>query len=207
MKRALLISFLVLPAFLSVNAQNRFKAGIKAGLATTQVHGDTFTGFDKIGVDGGAYVQAKINEKWSAAFEILYIQKGSKHMGNPAEGDFTFYKMQLDYIEVPILFQYQLKKFTFELGPGIGFLIYSQEHDFNGPYASFDPFQKYEASANIGMTYTFYKRMGINVRYTNSILPIRVFRNPTVSTVYNPGQRNNVLAFTLNYTFGKADAE
>lgn len=207
MKRVLLISFFSFAAFLYGSAQDRFKAGLKLGISTTQVHGDTYTGFDKAGLAGGAFVTAKINEKWSASFEMLYVQKGSKHNANPEAGDFTFYLMKLEYLEVPILFQYHLKKFTFELGPGIGYLIRSQEFDFYGPFPPAAPFQKYEASASIGVSYTFFKRLGINWRYTNSILPIRVFSNPAVAATYNPGQRNNVLAFTLNYTFGKTDGE
>jgi hypothetical protein len=115
--------------------------------------------------------------------------------------------MKLDYLEVPVLFQYHLKKFTFELGPGIGYLIRSREYDAIGEIEPRTPFQRYELSASAGISYAFMKRLEINWRYSNSLLPIRVFSNPSVSAIYNPGQRNNVLAFTLSYTFGGTNAE
>ncbi len=185
-------------------AQNRFRPGFKAGIATSQVHGDTYTGFDKFGFDGGATLNAKINEKWKAQFEILFVQKGSKHVGDASKGDFSYYYLQLNYVEVPILFQYEHKKFVFEIGPGIGYLISSKEADHNGDVIN--PLYSTEVSGSIGINYQIYKNFGINWRFTNSILPIRKFASGA-STVSNPGLRNNVLAFTLTYTFGNATTE
>ena len=197
--------FLLAFTFTSL-AQSRFRAGLKAGISTSQVHGDLYTGFHKFGFDGGATLNAKINEKWKAQFEILFVQKGSKHIGDVNKGDFSFYLMQLNYVEVPILFQYQHKKFVFEIGPGIGYLISSKEADHNGDVINGIPFYSTEVSGSIGINYQIYKNWGINWRFTNSISPIRKFASGA-STVSNPGQRNNVLAFTLTYTFGNATAE
>lgn len=206
MKKSIFILFFILIIIPITKSQNRFKVGLKAGLSTTQVEGDTYAGFNKAGFDGGLFVNGKINDKWSAQFEMLFVQKGSKHNSNPEKGDFTFYLMQLNYIEVPVLFQYHQKKFTFELGPGFGYLVSNKEFDFYGgdPYST--PFQTTEISASIGISYLLNKRLGINWRYTNSLLPIRKFSS--VATYgYNPGQRNNVLAFTLTYQFGNAATE
>lgn len=188
----------------STQAQNRFRPGLKAGIATSQVHGDTYTGFDKFGFDGGATLNAKINEKWSAQFEILFVQKGSKFVGNASKGDLRYYLMLLNYVEVPILFQYQHKKFVFEIGPGIGYLVSAREYDQNGEVINGIPFYSTEVSGSIGINYQIYKNFGFNWRFTNSITPIRKFASGA-STVSNPGQRNNVLAFTLTYRFGNAE--
>lgn len=190
----------------SIQAQTRFRAGLKAGISTSQVHGDTYEGFHKFGFDGGATLKGKINENWSAQFEILFIQKGSKHVGDANKGDLSFYLMQLNYVEVPILFQYEHKKFVFEIGPGIGYLISSKEFDYNGEVINGIPFYSTEVSGSVGINYQIYKNLGINWRFTNSILPIRKFASGA-STVSNPGQRNNVLAFSLTYTFGNAESE
>jgi hypothetical protein len=190
-----------------LNAQTRFRPGVKLGLSTTQVHGDTYAGFHKTGPAGGLLLNAKLSEKWYGQFEMLYIQKGSRHNANPEAGDYVFYLMKLNYIEVPVLFQYKLKKFVFELGPGFGYLINAREFDYYGEISNAPPFRKYEISASVGINYVFLKRLTINWRYTNSLLPIRTFSNSSVATVYNPGQRSNVMAFTLNYIFGETDAE
>lgn len=194
--------------FISVkmNAQDRFKAGLKAGISTSQVEGDTYGGFNKAGFAGGATITATLNEKWNAHFEMLFVQKGSKFVGDVNKGDTRFYVMQLNYVEVPILFQYKQKKFTFEAGPGIAYLISGREYDFYGIVQNALPFKKTELSASIGVNYTIYKNLGINWRFTNSLLPIRGFYSGA-STWYNPGQRNNVITFTATYTFGSAESE
>lgn len=206
MKKSIFIALIFILTAFTIQAQGRFKAGLKAGISTSQVHGDTYEGFHKFGFDGGATLNAKINEKWKAQFEILFIQKGSKFIGDANKGDARFYLMHLNYIEVPILLQYEHKKFVLEIGPGIGYLINSIEQDQYGDIINAIPFYSTEVSGSIGINYQIYKNLGINWRFTNSITPIRNFASGA-STVGNPGQRNNVLAFTLTYTFGNATTE
>lgn len=191
---------------LEVNAQQRFMTGLKAGLSTSQVDGDTYTGYNKVGFDGGAFVNGKLNEKWTGQFEIIYIQKGSKHNPNTEIGDYTFYSLALNYIEVPVLLQYHYKKYTFESGPGFSYLIKEKEY-FNGQdITGISPFIKKEINFNIGISYTFLNNLGIDCRYSYSITPIRE-HSFGAKTWYNPGQMNNVLAFTLTYQFGDAKTE
>ncbi len=203
MKKFIILFIFFTIAFVA-QAQNKFRAGLKAGISTSQVEGDTYGGFDKFGFDGGGTLNAKLNEKWAAQFEILFIQKGSKHIGDANKGDLSFYLMQLNYVEVPLLLQYKQKKFTFEIGPGIGYLISSKEYDQNGEVINAVPFHTTEVSASIGINYQIYKNLGMTWRYTNSMLPIRQYASGA-SFWFNPGQRNNVIAFTLTYTFGNVE--
>lgn len=206
MKKAFSILFVLSFLYFHAEAQSRFKAGLRLGMSTSQVEGDTYGGFDKFGLDGGATLHAKLNEKWGAQFEILFVQKGSKHIGDVAKGDYSFYLMQLNYVEVPLLLQYRQKKITFEFGPGIGYLINSKEYDTGGEVMNAIPFYTTEVSGNLGINYQVYKNFGITWRFTNSLLPIRKYASGA-SFWFNPGQRNNVLAFTLTYTFGNAEPE
>ena len=206
MQKVIYIFIFLIPFVFTTQAQKRFRAGLKAGVSTTQVDGDTYGGFDKAGFVGGVTLNGKINEKWKAQFEILFVQKGSKHVGNAEKGDYSFYLMQLNYLEVPILLQYQQKKFTFEIGPGIGYLISSKEEDAAGKLNHQPPFYTTEVSGSLGINYQIYKNLGINWRFTNSLLPIRKFSSGA-STFDKPGQMNNVLAFTLTYRFGDPDEQ
>ncbi|MDF2435951.1 MAG: hypothetical protein K0Q95_327 [Bacteroidota bacterium] len=204
MKNIVTLSFL----FLSLNifCQKRFVAGIKAGLSTSQVEGDTYGGFDKAGLAAGITITGKMNEKWTAQMEMIYIQKGSKHNSNPDNGDFSYYYLALNYIEVPVLFQYHHKKFNFEIGPGFGYLINTHEYNENGDVYMALPFNSYELSASLGISYEILKNISINWRYTNSLAAVRAFQSGG-RTWNNPGQRNNVLAFTLIYQFKGKDAQ
>ncbi len=206
MQRIIIILFFLAAFAFTTQAQSRFKAGLKAGISTSQIEGDTYGGFDKFGFDGGATLNAKINEKWGAQFEILFVQKGSKHVGDANKGDLSYYEMRLSYAEVPILLQYRQKKFTFEIGPGIGYLISAKEFDGYGEIYNPIPFYSTEVSGSIGINYQLYKNFSVNWRFTNSLLPIRKYASGA-SFWYNPGQRSNVLAFTLTYTFGSAEPQ
>ena len=193
--------FFVLFIALSGFAQKRFNVGLKAGICTSQVEGDSYSGFNKVGFDGGIFLNAKFNDKWTAQFEMIFIQKGSKHIPNPDKNDTRYYYLGLNYMEVPVLLQYHLQKFIFEAGPGFGFLINSNEYDENGAVFAALPFHKMEFSGQAGICYSIYKNFSIDWRYSNSLFPIRGFKSGEWRW-YNPGQRNNVLTFTLTYQFG-----
>jgi len=201
MKKFIFILLAITAVTFNSTAQDRFRVGLKAGLSTSQVEGDTYGGFHKAGAAGGIFVNAKFKEKWSAQMEIIFIQKGSKFVGDPENGDGRYYYMGLNYIEVPVLFQYHQKKFTFEIGPAFGYLISSQEFNQDGEIYMPVPFHSTEFSGDIGVSFQLFKNLSLNWRYSNSLLPIRSFRSGQ-SRWYNPGQRNNVLAFTLFYQFG-----
>ncbi|OFY84635.1 MAG: hypothetical protein A3F72_01370 [Bacteroidetes bacterium RIFCSPLOWO2_12_FULL_35_15] len=206
MRKIIFIAVLFFLIGSETKAQQRFKAGLKVGLSTSQVAGDTYSGFHQAGFDGGGFVNGKLSEKWTAQFEIIYIQKGSKHRPDPDKGDLSSYFLRLDYVEVPVLFQYHQQKFTFEAGPGFGYLVKVKEVNDYGEITGDRPFFKTEASFNLGISYTIYKNLAMNWRYCNSFLAIRKHASGA-SRWYNPGQINNVLAFTLTYQFGTNESE
>lgn len=184
----------------STNAQQRFSAGVKAGISTSQVSGDNYSGYNKAGVIIGGYAQRVINEKWNARFEIMYIQKGSRHNASPDKGDYNYYYLGVNYIEIPLLFQYRQSKFTYEFGPSYAALVNERETLNGYDLTGLRPFNKNELSINIGISYEIYKNLTFNWRLSNSVTPIRAHASGA-SKWYNPGQLNDVLAFTLNYTF------
>jgi hypothetical protein len=185
------------------HAQNRFKAGLRFGLSTTQVEGDGYRGFHKFGLDGGLTLNAKMNDKWSSQFEILFIQKGSKHSSydSTGTGNYDFYEMALNYAEVPVMLHYRQKKFTFEAGLAFGYLISAKEYNAYGEFPPLTPFYSTEFSCIAGFHYQLYKKLGFTWRYSNSILPIRKYASGA-SFWFNPGQINVVLALTATYQFG-----
>ncbi len=206
MKSGTFILLLFIGFTLPMSAQQRFKAGIKAGISTSQVAGDTYSGYNKAGFTGGALVTLAFSEKWTGQFEIIYTQKGSRHNGNPDKGDYNYYYLGLDYVEVPLLIQYHQGKFTYELGPGIGFLIREEEQFNFQNLTGANPFNKNEISINAGISYTIINNLAINWRFNHSLTAIREHASGA-SRWYNPGQMNNVLAFSLIYRFGGKDAE
>ena len=88
-----------------------FNAGLKAGIVGSQVDGDKFAGYDKLGLDAGIFVNYQLSMRTALQLEMEYIQKGSSHTPNVEKGDYDEYKMRVDYFQMPVLFQYKLAKF------------------------------------------------------------------------------------------------
>jgi hypothetical protein len=202
MKKQLILLFLLTITSVIVG-QNRFVAGVKAGLSASQVSGDNLAGFNKAGIIGGLTLTTKFNDKWSTQLEMVYIQKGSKAINKPSKGIYEYYLLQLDYIEVPVLLQYHQKIFTFEAGPGFGYLVREKEYTAFGDITGIRPFNKPEIAINLGVNYLLFNTFEIDWRYTNSISSIRNHVSGA-SVWYNPGQQNTVMAFTLTYKFVSA---
>lgn len=197
------IALLLLLISFNSNAQKFFKLGLKEGGTTSQVSGDTYSGFDKFGFVGGSYIKFKVKKAWTAGFEILFTQKGSRHNADYAKGDFQSYFLQLNYVEVPLLFQYNIEGANIEFGPSFGFLVKTKELITLGgvEYHGARPFKKNEINFNVGANYTFSSRFGFNLRYTNSIITIR--KDPSKTNKWYQGaQLNSVLSLSLTYEFG-----
>ncbi|MFA5781154.1 MAG: porin family protein [Bacteroidales bacterium] len=193
-------SFYVAPA-------QSFKGGLLAGLSTSQVDGDTHSGYNRAGLIFGGYVGLGISEKISAQMEMKFIQKGSYKNQNPDAGDFKIYSLRLNYVEMPFLIKYQYKyKLTFEAGLGFGYLASYKEGDESGTftdYVQIHPFHKFELSYQIGGYYQLFNNLSVNVRYSYSLLPIRQHINGENKFLFSKGQFNNVICFSLYYQFNK----
>ena len=194
----------------------QFKAGLLGGISTSQVDGDTYAGYDKAGFLTGGFVTKKFSpeSKWSASFEIMYIQKGSRKIPHLDKGDYTIYKLNLNYAEVPLLLKYaftapdslggQKIKFQFEGGIAVGALVQSKEENTSGPVLGGVPFQRADYSTILGLNYFLSEHAGFNVRYEYSILPVRkgavgqYYQNWTYKFL-KPGYYNNLILFSFRY--------
>lgn len=195
----------------------QFKAGLLAGISTSQVDGDSYAGYDKAGLTGGAFVSTRFSpaSKWSASFELTYIQKGSRKVPHPDKGDYTDYSLKLNYAEVPLLVRYAFSpsdstgermKFMLEGGLGFGTLIHSEELLSGAAVPAGTSFQKVDFSLILGINYLLSEHFMLNVRYEYSMMPVRkgatgsYYQNWT-NKFLKPGYYNNLLVFSLRYQF------
>ena len=111
MKKRILLPLLVTLLFFgALHAYGqRILGGISLGVNLTQVDGDQFYGFHKYGLNFGPMVILPLDMKknWSVSMELLYSQKGSYHKGST---DSTYYRLNLDYIDVPVMVHFTDKK-------------------------------------------------------------------------------------------------
>lgn len=99
----LLATLLLGPTALSAQRQQRFKAGLLAGLTASQIDGDESAGYHKLGLQAGLRGVAVLKPKQEASVEILYSQRGCRNQPKT----YPIFSTTLDYIEVPLQWHYQ----------------------------------------------------------------------------------------------------
>lgn len=180
-----------------------FKGGAVAGLTASQVDGDTFSGFDKLGFTAGAYVYRMLGRQVSAQMEIRYTMKGATDKGSP--DDPNFYLLVLHYAELPLALKYHYQeKVILEAGLSPDYTVTYREEDETGilPEEEYKPFHKFGLSAFAGIGYRFLDRFTAAVRYSYSAIPIRPHSSGQ-TYLLNRGQYNNVLLFSIYFEVGR----
>jgi hypothetical protein len=184
-----------------------FNGGLMAGVAGTQVAGDTYSGFHKAGIFAGGFVNLQITEHSAFQMELEYFQKGSRE--NPdSTNNYTQYLFRDNYIELPVFYQYIVnKRFKLELGPSMGFLVgYFEERDYYEIKGGNRP-ANITLQLNAGLYIYLTKKLTANIRTNNSMLNIRS-DNATGDVIRifpgNYGQFNDCLVLSLFYQFKPA---
>ncbi len=194
-------------SFSSLRAQGKVTFSLRAGLNVAQIFGSGSQAFNHFGFSGGPKLGWRFASRFSFDPEVLYNMKGAARYPNVEKGDYYSFSVDLDYIEVPLLFSYHFGKkrnLSVEFGPSFGFLVRQKAYE-NGAAvnSSSTGFNIYDISLAAGFNYHLPKGFTLNARFMNSIAPI----SPTngqlpwgVSSI-NIGQLNSVLTFSLQYTF------
>lgn len=166
-----------------------FKGGLYAGLTASQLNGDGISGYDLPGARVGAFTYRDIDKDSKLQLEIAFLQKGSR--------DTTWYKVRLNYVEVPIVYIYRWKDLSFEIGPAADILVSAKE-DFNGFINDNPdpPFKTLSLTGVTGISYHFTDNFYINFRSNISITAVRQPYHPR-----GYGWRNINLSFALVYDF------
>lgn len=179
-------------------SQEGFTGGLTAGTVASQVDGDRLSGYNKAGFQGGIYILNRIDKRNGFRMEMKYIQKGSRSVSNPDSIYARYYKLRLNYIEVPFFYNYYLKKkFIFEGGIGFAYLFRAREDvDGTGFMIPFEPFFRFDFPYYLGVSYSVIDNFFINFRYSYSMAPIR--KHPGNQYWYSDrGQYNNLVSFAL----------
>ncbi len=178
------------------------------GLNGCQIHGDNYSGYDKAGIFAGIAVNASLNQKISFDLGFYFSQKGARHNQNPEKGDYSYYRVNLNYIDMPLLFRYHLNSIYFiSMGPSMAYLIDYKEENERGDWTGVYKFNKFETGINFGLGRKIKERFLVEVRSSNSITPIRnygilatqVFYPNAVARFFNKGLYNNILTLIVSY--------
>lgn len=197
MNRGLIFFFFTFTTF---SFSQNFDAGLIVGINTSQVSGDNLSGFNKLGVKMGGFVNRKFNS-FTAQLELQYINKGSREVTNDDTHQ-EQYKFQLNYIQIPCMIKTSIyKNIDVEVGASIAYLLNWTEK-INGYESLGIDVNKLEYNTHIGVDYKINRTLSINTRLSNSITPIRPHASGKTYR-WNKGQYNTCLSFVLCYYFNK----
>ena len=175
-----------------------FKLALVAGLNAVQIDGDDFAGYNKLGLLAGAQVAYRTSDIWMPSVGIFYSQKGSRSDIQTSRIIETRYR--LDYVEIPVLWNYIDGGVRISGGLAYGRLIGLDilindidETNERAPYYKNDDY-----SVVLGFGYYIDEHWGFDLRWTRSMWSIV---DLDVGNIINQPQVNKFLSFRTIYQF------
>jgi hypothetical protein len=164
--------------------------GIKAGVNYANISdaklGATeldFTG--RTGVVVGAFVGAKLNDRFGIQADLLYSQQGAEFDG----GDFD-----LDYVNVPVVAKiFFFKGLHFQVGPQFGVVVNDETQSVLGEVINDIAIQEFDVSGVVGLGYDVPLGLRLEARYN--------FGFSDVTDVEGSSGKNSVVTLSLGYSF------
>lgn len=175
-----------------------FNAGLIAGATFSQVDGDKYFGYHKLGFTVGGHVNLPISEHFALQMELKYTLMGAhSSVKEVTEYSYYPYNLSLNYAEIPLMLQYDFGHFTvygksldfirLEAGLSLDFLLWHHgELDFATQYWKLNFFS---VTGNFGLHFALGNHLGIGARMMYSITPMQT----------NPNGYNKVIQATVTY--------
>lgn len=162
-----------------------FEAGVLLGANFSQMDGDYFTGFDKVGWYGGLRGIVNLNRRTSLYLEMVYSQKGSKiphGIRLTSQAEVRDRLVDIQYMDVPILLHYQLRPDEqgafFEFGPVISRLIQTRIQERPPEQISGTVYEEIKSDFSTtdigllaGVGFPIFPQLDLNLRYTLALRP------------------------------------
>jgi len=207
----------------NMSSDSSVRFGVKAGMNVASLSKDA--GLEdqksKIGFNAGVFATIPIAESFSIQPEVMYSQYGAKIENT---NEFTVlgtttrnvesYSTHLDYITVPVMFQYNfIPNFYVEAGPEFGFMVSAKNKgdrtttvttgsNTNTSSTNYtddidkDNLNTFNFGIGLGAGYYFTDNIGITARYVAGITDVAKDRpNGSDAT------RNNVFQVGLAFKF------
>jgi len=191
-----LVLLLLTGALLSTtHAQIKF--GLKAGLNLSNISGSEVSGAKmKTDFNGGAFVQIPVGEMFAVQPEVVYSGQGTKSSFDGAD-----FKINLGYVNVPVLFQYHHPSGFFAgTGTQVGFLLSAKEKAGSDHVDIKSQFKSVDFSWAFGVGYLFKPvNVGIEARFNQGISNVISSEGQQGSSAT---AHNQVIQIGLIYLFG-----
>ena len=199
--RKFVATILFVSLFITSNGQD-FGASVLVGANFSQIDGDQFAGYNKLGLNVGIEIDRAINSDWEAAFEIRFSMKGSKKVIDPDVYEPTL-RISYHYLEVPLIVKYTaIEALTPYSGISVGVNVYNERED-NGIITEEEKLKSTEIGFILGATYNFTDEFGIDLRHSYSLFSVRDYPIIVNSPTWfgRAGWYNRLFTVGLKYQF------
>jgi hypothetical protein len=179
-----------------------FRPFVVAGFNAAQVDGDDVAGYTKLGFNGGIGTFIMLPKNFSVGFELLYSQKGAITTKNTRSPQFDYFKLNIDYLDVPIMISYHDKeRAIFSLGVIVNNLARTKE-ERGKPQTGVDlqdfEYKQLALEGMANVSFHFSRKFGMNLRFAYSLIDIGKTTYP-ISKLRDDSQRNNYFTARLFY--------
>ena len=187
-------------ALISVSAMAQVRFGVKVGADLTNFWGEDIDHGMKPAYQIGALMEYKFNDKFAIAPEVVFASQGGKFkaldlnlFGLDIEKNVTF---NTNYINVPVMLKYYVTPaFSIDLGPQVGFNVYSKYsiEDVDKAIDVKDNTKTVDFGVGLGGTYNLSENAFVQARYTLGLT--KVFDGD-----YNKEKNGNIqVAFGMKF--------
>ena len=195
--KKIIMAVAILAISTGVNAQITF--GVKGGVTAANIQSKgSFEGISvnetsgtKIGFYAGALAEIGVTESFFFQPEILFSMLGG------ADKDDKDNKLNLAYINVPLLAKYKMEGLSIYLGPQIGYLMSAKAKDAEDNEDIKDSFKSTDFSAVVGVGYTLESGLGFDARYQLGL------SSTLKDAPDNFTQKNNAFSFGIHFLFNQ----
>ncbi len=150
--------------------------GFKVGVNGAQLSNDNAD--SRISGHIGFFIHTKIQKNWAFQPELLYSGEGDHYVFAGSD-----YNLALDYIRIPLMFQYYpVKPLYLELGPQLGYLV-SARIKGPGGYKDdvYDGYHKVDIGLNFGIGVNTNNMLGFYFRYSVGLSDVTPYDHYTYS--------------------------
>lgn len=153
----------------------RFRGGLAVGACAAQVHGDGVSGFNKLGLTAGPWVQVRVHPNRGWELGMVWTQKGSRRVPNPRSGDYFTWRYRFTYLDLPVSYVQDVGDWGWFSGGIQASYLLSAEEDFNQTgYAplSYLRLNPWDLGGTLGAGVHVAPQWDFSVRLSQSLLPI-----------------------------------
>jgi len=167
------IALFAVVALMAVSASAQLKFGVKGGVNLANLTGDVSDTKMKIGFMVGGFANYAINDQLSVQPELMFSQAGCKY-----EVLDETYKMNLNYIVLPVMVKYSFGNINVQAGPQFGYLLSAEDDGTDIK----DGMKSIDLGLNIGAGYQIMENLGVEARYNLGLTNIVDEGNDEVKT-------------------------